>query len=129
MLLGIAIAAFIAVPALAASAAGSSHYEVGIVSPADQQTFFSDNGDFPVRTTVVPDLAPGDNVEFLIDGMPVAPPSQVLEFPIYGITHGEHVLQARVIDSSGNVAAISSANVVYVWQASLLLADPGAPPL
>jgi hypothetical protein len=114
-------AAVLAVPAVGAAAPAAGSYEVDIVSPTDQQTVFSDSGDFSVQTMVVPDLAMGDRLEFLVDGEPVAPPSPILEFPLYGIPRGEHVLQARVIDSSGNVASISQPSVVYVWQASLRL--------
>jgi hypothetical protein len=112
-------AAALAVPVLAAGAPAGA-YNVDIVSPADLATVFSDSGDFTVRTTVAPDLAAGDRLEFLVDGTPIGPPSPILELPLYGITRGEHVLQARVIDSSGNVASVSQASVVYVWQASRL---------
>ena len=115
---------FIAVAALAAPmfvvAAPTGRYDVDIVSPGDLATVFSDSGDFSVRTKVVPDLAAGDRLEFLLDGTPIGPPSPILELPLYGITRGEHVLQARIIDSTGNVASVSPASVVYVWQASLL---------
>ncbi|SRR5258706_10225564 len=128
MLLSIATAALLAVPAPGAAAPGAGIYEVDIVSPTDQQTVFSDSGDFSVQTTVVPDLAMGDRLEFLVDGTPVAPPSPILEFPLHGVTRGEHVLQARIIDSTGNVASTSPPTVVYVWQASLLFPDRNAPP-
>ena len=112
-------AAVLAAPALGAAAPGVASYDVDIVSPSDQETVFSDTGDLSVRTTVVPDLAMGDRLEFLLDGTPVAPPSPILEFPLYGVTRGEHVLQARIIDSTGNVASTSPPRVVYIWQASL----------
>jgi hypothetical protein len=127
MLSSIVTAAVLAVPALGAPALGAPIYNVGIVSPTDQQTVFSDSGDFSVQTTVVPDLAKGDRLEFLVDGTPVAPPSAILEFPLYGIPRGEHVLQARIIDSTGNVASTSPASIVYVWQASLLFPNRRAP--
>lgn len=76
---------------------------------------------------MAPDLAAGDRLEFLVDGTPVAPPSVILEFPLYGIPRGEHVLQARVIDSTGNVASTSPATVMYVWQASLLFPNRSQP--
>ena len=118
-LLRLIAAAALAVPMLAA-AETARHYDVDIVSPADLATVFNDNGDFQVRTTVTPDLAAGDRLEFLVDGDPIGPPSPILEIPLYGITRGEHALQARIIDSTGNVASFSPPIVVYVWQASLL---------
>ncbi len=120
VLLSVLTAAVLAAPTLGAAAPRAGSYDVDIVSPTDQQTVFSDSGDFTVHTTVVPDLAAGDRLEFLVDGTPIGPPSPILELPLNGVTRGEHVLQARIIDSTGNVASISPATVVYVWQASLL---------
>jgi hypothetical protein len=113
-------AAALAAPVLATAAPDVRGYSIDIVSPADLSTVFNDSGDFTVRTTVAPDLAAGDRLEFLVDGSPIGPPSPVLEIPLYGIPRGEHVLQARIIDSTGNVASVSSPSVVYVWQASRL---------
>ncbi len=109
----------LAMPMLAA-AQTAARYDVDIVSPADLSTVFNDSGDFQVRTTVKPDLEAGDRLEFLVDGNSIGPPSPILEMPLYGIRRGEHVLQARIIDATGNVASISPPSVVYVWQASLL---------
>jgi hypothetical protein len=122
------VAAGVALPALAAAVPGAAGYDVEIASPADQETVFSDSGDISVRTTVAPDLAMGDRLEFLLDGTPVAPASPILEFPLHGVARGTHVLQARILDSTGNVASISPPSVVYVWQASLLFPDRRGPP-
>ena len=73
-----------------------------------------------VRVTVVPDLASGDQVELLVDGMPAAEPSTTLDFPLVGLVRGTHVLQARIIDSTGNVGSISPSITFYVWEASRL---------
>jgi hypothetical protein len=113
-------AALFAVTALAGVARASPPYDIQVIAPADQSTVFSDPGDLSVRVAVTPGLAPGDGVELLLDGTPVAPPGVILEFPLYGIVRGEHVLEARVIDVSGNVAVASPASIVYVWEASLL---------
>jgi hypothetical protein len=120
MLSSLLAAAVLAAPTLGAAAPGASGYDIEIVSPTDQEAVFNDSGDFSVRTSVVPDLAMGDRLELLVDGTPVAPPSPILEYPLNGVTRGEHVLQARIIDSTGNVASTSQPSVVYVWQASLL---------
>ncbi len=112
--------AVLALPMLAFAAAPEARaYDVNIVSPADLETVFSDSGDVQVHASVVPDLAAGDRLELLVDGDSIGPPSPILEIPLYGMTRGEHVLQARVIDSTGNVASTSPPSVVYIWQASL----------
>jgi hypothetical protein len=125
-LLRIAAAAVIAMPALGAFAQGSPDYNLDIVTPADEATVFDDNGDVMVHTTIVPDLANGDRVQLLVDGLPAAPPATSLEFPLAGITRGQHLLQARIIDSTGNVGPVSSSSTFYVWEASLLFPNrPG----
>jgi hypothetical protein len=113
-------AAVLALTALGAAAQAGSGYAIQIVSPADAATVFSDSGDVPVQVAVVPALAAGDRVELLVDGTAVAPPMALLDFPLNGITRGEHALEARVIDATGNVASSSPASIFYVWQESLL---------
>jgi hypothetical protein len=113
-------AAALAAPLLVSAAAPARGYDIDIVSPADLSTVFDNSGDFLVRMTVVPDLAAGDRLEFLVDGNAMGPPSAILEIPLQGIPRGEHVLQARIIDATGNVGSISPPSVVYVWQASML---------
>src|SRR5258708_38403388 len=102
---------FIAAVALAmpmlAAAQTAARYDVDIVSPADLSTVFNDSGDFQVRTTVKPDLEAGDRLEFLDGGNSIGPPSPILEIPLYGITRGEHVLQARITDAPGTAASVS----------------------
>jgi hypothetical protein len=70
--------------------------------------------------TIAPALASGDKVELLIDGAPVAPPMKSLDFPLSGIARGPHLLQARIIDSTGNVGSISPSSTFFVWEASRL---------
>jgi hypothetical protein len=116
----ITIAAVIALAAFAVSAQQSSKYQLDIVDPANEATVFNNSGDVVARLTVAPDLANGDQVELLVDGLPAAPPSTTLDFPLSGLVRGTHLLQARIIDASGNVGSISPSLTFYVWQASRL---------
>jgi hypothetical protein len=95
-------------------------YELGIATPADESTVFNDGGDVVVSVTIAPALASDDKVELLVDGVPIAPPMKSLDFPLTGITRGQHLLQARVIDATGNVSSISPATTVFMWEASRL---------
>lgn len=119
-LLRFAAAAVMALPALGFTAQVTPNYHLGIANPADGSTVFSDSGDVLVRATVAPELANGDKVELLVDGLPAAAPSTTLEFPLSGIARGLHLLQVITIDSTGNVGSISPSNTLYVWQASKL---------
>jgi hypothetical protein len=115
----IAAAALFAASTLA-FAQGDAGYQLDIVDPAYQSTVFSDPGDVTVSVTVVPDLANGDQVELLVDGLSAGPPSATLSFSLAGIPRGQHQLQARIIDSTGNVGSVSPSSTFYMWQASRL---------
>ena len=117
----IAAAAILAAAALGASAQGILKYDLDIVDPAYDASVFTDSGDVSVRVTVVPDLAQGDGVELLVDGLPGGAPAGALEFQLSGMPPGEHVLQARIIDSTGNVASASQSRILYIGQAGQIL--------
>jgi hypothetical protein len=108
-----------AVAATGVAAQGGSTYQLSIVSPADHSTVFSDSGDVTVKATIAPPLAQGERIEFLVDGMPAGLPTTSLNFSLSGTARGQHLLQARVIDTTGNVAAVSPADTFYVWAASV----------
>ena len=116
----IATAAVLALAALGVSAQETSNYQVSIVDPAEEATVFNNSGDVLVRVTVVPSLASGDQVELLVDGFPAAAPGTTLDFPLSGLVRGTHKLQARIIDSTGNVGSVSPSSTFYVWEASRL---------
>src|SRR5258706_8611353 len=118
----------LAILALAAACASTAQaderpgqrYVLDIAAPSDEAMVFSNSGDLSVRVAVAPQLAQGDSVEVLLDGVPAASPSASLEVPLTGVARGRHVLQARIIDSTGNVGSVSASSMVYVWQASTL---------
>jgi hypothetical protein len=116
----IAAAGLLALPILGVSAQETPGYRLSIVNPGNDTTVFSDPGNVRVQAAVVPQLANGDQVELLVDGEPAGPPSTTLDFSLTGIPRGQHLVQARVIDSTGNVDAISPSSIFYVWQASRL---------
>jgi hypothetical protein len=109
----IAAAAVIALAGLAASAQDNPKYRVEITQPADG-AIVSDAGEVRVRATTAPELAPGDRLALLLDGMPVAPPSTTLDIPLSVSVRGLHLLQIEVIDATGNVATTSPSSILYV---------------
>ena len=108
------MAAAASLAACAFGAAAQGPYQLGITDPLDQATVDRDTGPLLVRVVVVPELADGDQLELLADGFPVAHAGAALEFRLAAVAPGPHVLQARIIDSTGNVGAISPANVLTV---------------
>ena len=65
-----------------------------------------------VHVQVLPRLLEGDRVEVLVDGLPSAAPSKDLDFRLPPIAPGDHVLQARIIDWSGNVGGLSEKDLL-----------------
>jgi ABC-type glycerol-3-phosphate transport system substrate-binding protein len=120
------VATLVAASALGASAQEASTYRVSIVNPADQSTVFSDTGEMTVQASVSPALANGDSLELLVDGQSAGPPGISLDFALSGMARGEHLIQARVIDATGNVAVASPPDTFQVWTASILLENVGA---
>jgi hypothetical protein len=100
--------------ACAFGAAAQEPYQLGIADPMDQAVVSGDQGALVVRAAVVPALGGGDRLELLVDGTPVAKPSDQLEFHLTGIAPGVHVLQTRIIDATGNVGEISPTNILTV---------------
>jgi hypothetical protein len=116
----IAAFAVVAMAGLGVSAQDTPGYRLAIVNPANDATVFSNPGDVSVQASVVPALAGDDRVELLVDGDSAGEPAKSLDFQLSGMERGEHVLQARVIDGTGNVSAVSPSTIFYVWQASVL---------
>jgi hypothetical protein len=120
------VAVLVAAAVLGASAQEASPYQVSIVSPSDQSTVFSDTGEMTVQAEVSPALAGGDRLELLVDGRSIAAADGALDFTVFGMARGEHLLQARIIDATGNVAAVSPSDTIYVWAASTLFPNRSA---
>jgi hypothetical protein len=116
----IATMAVLALAPFGARAQDTSRYQLDIVSPADEAALPSDGGDVQVRTAIVPQLANGDRIELLVDGLPAARPGTALEHDLSGLAPGRHRLQARIIDSTGNVGAVSpSTSFIFGRQADI----------
>jgi hypothetical protein len=118
-----AAAALAAAAALSAGAQQAASYQLTIRDPADQSTVFSDTGEVTVHVAVSPDLASGDSVELLVDGVSAGVSQASSDFELSGMARGRHVLQARIIDSTGNVGSISEPEIFYVWAASVLFPE------
>jgi hypothetical protein len=106
-----ATALALALGAPSAFAQEAANYRLQIVEPADEATVSSDVG---IRASVAPQLARGDDVEVLLDGESVSAPTSALEFRVADLAPGPHLLQARIIDSTGNVGSISPPSFFYV---------------
>lgn len=94
-------------------------YRVGIVAPGDQSHYHNHAEPIPVRLSVQPELQQGDRVEVTDNGEVISADDAGgyrLEYP----ARGEHRLEARIINSKGNVVAESEAVTIYIHRASAL---------
>lgn len=97
-------------------AAGS--YQVGIVSPDNEQTFQNPSEPITVKVQVEPALKEGAQVQVTANGIPLTG-SLATGFVLAQPERGEHRLEAQVI-AGDQVLATSSPVVIYVHRSSAL---------
>ena len=94
-------------------------YKVNIAAPGDQSHYHNHAEPIPVRVSVQPELQQGDRIEVTDNGEVISPGEgggYQLEYP----PRGEHRLEARIINSKGNVVAEAEAVTIYIHRASIL---------
>jgi len=99
------------------SAARPIENNLSITSPQDQETIWSGTGELSVSVSLDKGLAPGQQLEYQIDGKTVLTGTQT-SHTFQNIFRGEHVLSVRLVSASG--ATLSSKQVtVYVRRPSV----------
>lgn len=86
---------------------------VTITSPKDDETIWSGPGDLTVSVSLASTLAPGQQVEYLLDGASVLSGSET-SHAFTNIDRGTHVLTVRITDKSGN--SVTSQPVTFHMQ-------------
>ena len=101
--------------------ATSFYHTIAIVKPARGETVFDNSGDMDVKVAVSPalDAAGGDRIELALDGR-TASVGNTTRFRLGGVERGEHSLEARVLDSGGEVLISSRPVHFQMWRASRL---------
>ena len=94
-------------------------YEVSIVSPPNETTIPNGPGNFSVSADVAPGLAPGDNLQLYMDGVPWGEPQGSGIWQLTNVFRGEHSLNVGVIDASGDTVTMSSPVTVFVFRPGL----------
>jgi len=80
-----------------------------VLVPESNQTLRDPEGKVDVSLLVNPALDEEARLEILLDGQPVAGTTQQLQLQLRGVIVGTHRLQARILNSSGEVVASSPA--------------------
>ena len=84
-----------------------------ITSPKDDETIWSGPGELTVSVSLSSALAPGQQVEYLIDGASVLSGSET-SHTFTNLDRGTHVLTVRISDKSGN--SVTSKPVTFHMQ-------------
>lgn len=93
-----------------------------IVSPDDGQTFpVGFAGDIPVELEIEPELREDHRVRLLMDGQVSQSAMHTDSFMLTNVYRGEHVIQAELLDATGEVRHRTSPVTIYVLRASVNL--------
>jgi hypothetical protein len=93
-----------------------------IRSPANETTLpLGAGGGFQVELGIEPALREDHRVRLLLDGRVSQSAMHTEAFMVAGIERGEHVLQAELLDASGEVRHRTSPVILYVQRASVNL--------
>lgn len=106
-------------PQYAQAQTASLYSSVAVVQPAHDSTVFDNAGNVEVAVATSPDLRSGDRIALVLDGRQRSV-QQAARFKLSGIERGQHTLEARIVDDSGDTIIASKPVTFYLWQASRL---------
>lgn len=122
--LGVSPANYAAKPEADAGPKAPGYASVSILAPENDSAFWDATGVVPVTIQTLPDLAPGDLVQLLMDGQPVAEPTRITRFSVRDVDRGTHTLTVQVLNPNGEVVAESATTTFTRHQPSLLRPAP-----
>lgn len=93
---------------------------MSIVQPVDSATIHNNEGTLEVALAVSPILQIENDhrIRMFLDGEIVAEARPTAQFSLIDIERGTHILQAAVIDKSGQPLITSAPITFYMWRAS-----------
>lgn len=97
-------------------------YQLRIITPADDESIWVNNGNVSVTMIVEPDLDTerGDQILVELDGTQVGPAQSETSFQFNNLSRGTHTLAAMVVDSTGTVLTNSSSVTFHLHRTSIL---------
>lgn len=98
------------------------NYQLRIITPADDESIWVNNGDVSVTMVVEPELNAerGDQIIVQLDGAQVGPAQSQTSFQFSNLSRGSHSLSAMVVDSTGAVLTNSSTVTFHLHRTSIL---------
>lgn len=100
-------------------------YQVFIDQPLDQATIRDNHGNIYVTGHVTPSFRTGFKVRLLLDGKQRQKPHSTAIFRLKDVDRGEHTLVLELLDSSGQVLAVSEPRTVYLFRTSTIRPNQG----
>ena len=108
------------------SAAHSAAYiEAAILAPADDAALRDNAGHVQVHGRVRPALAPGHQVQLLLDGTPWGSPQSTANFALANIDRGTHSLALRILNGEGKPLFTGQPSTFHLLRHSRLHPKPG----
>lgn len=96
------------------SADGRTYQKLSFVQPEDQSTIRNPQGYISVILDLQPKLAPGDKVQLIFDGTPLAKPQPTTVFALRDIKRGSHTMAAQIVDAQGKVLNTSPSITIFM---------------
>ncbi len=94
----------------------ATYSAISIVEPANETTVRNPQGYVPVTVEVKPQLAEGDGLQLVLDGVVVGKPQQTSSFSLQGIERGSHQLVAQIVNTNGTVLSSSDPITINMMQ-------------
>ena len=102
-----------------------AYIEAAILIPADDAALRDNAGHVQVHGRVRPALAPGHQVQLLLDGTPWGSPQSTADFSLANIDRGTHSLALRILSGKGKPLFTGQPSTFHLLRHSRLHPKPG----
>jgi hypothetical protein len=102
--------------------------QIEVVTPAHDETFRGGERVVPVAVLVTPQLMPGQQLVYLLDGSPASPPTSDTSFALTGVDRGTHTVTVSLVDAAGETLATSPGVTFHMKPPTAPKPAPATPP-
>lgn len=94
-------------------------YQLTILTPAQEDTVISNQGEVVVQSDVSPELAEHHKLRLVLDNSQHSPLQQSSNFRLLGVERGEHQVQLQALDQNGKLIAESPVTTFYLRKTTI----------
>lgn len=91
-----------------------TNYQLSILSPDEQESLLSNQGEVVVEAAVKPALAEQHQLRLVFDQSQQSPLQKSTNFRLLGVERGEHQIQIQALDQNGKLIAESPVTTFYL---------------